>query len=307
MRGWWRRRAQARAEAQRLLDGGAGDSPVAALLRAAAGPARPDELAGERAAVAAFRQAYLDEATARAKARADAARADASRAGARMDAGAAAEGAGLAAERAGLAAEGAGGAAGVTSRRSRPARARVGILAAAFAAAAVAGTGVAAGAGRLPEPLQRAAHDWIDQVPGPAGDQRDPTGKEPQPGQTVRAGSPTVAVRQPSTAPAPTTAADVKRLCKEWEKVRDDPHRDPMDPADLQALAAAAGGQDRIERFCGLTPSAPGQPAQPGQPGQTGQPGQPGQPGQTGQPGQPGQTGQHGQPSSDRSKKASRA
>ncbi|MFI9639724.1 hypothetical protein ACIG87_06595 [Micromonospora sp. NPDC051925] len=52
-----------RAEAERLLDPtGTGtppstDDPLARLLAAAAGPARPDELAGEQEAVAAFRAA----------------------------------------------------------------------------------------------------------------------------------------------------------------------------------------------------------------------------------------------------------
>ncbi|MEV4135838.1 hypothetical protein AB0J72_27185, partial [Dactylosporangium sp. NPDC049742] len=67
MLGWWRRRARSKAEAQRLLQrmtgepggrgdahgrggpgrtGDIGDSPLAGLLRAAAGPARPGELAG---------------------------------------------------------------------------------------------------------------------------------------------------------------------------------------------------------------------------------------------------------------------
>lgn len=231
MRDWWRRRARARAEAQRLLDGGSGDSPVAALLRAAAGPARPGELAGEREAVAAFRQAYIAEFTAQAQAQTQAQ----------------------------TQAAGRGEAAGGRPRRSRPARARVGLVAAALAAGAVAGTGVAAGAGRLPAPLQRAAHDWIDQVPEPA-DAREER-KDPGPGQTVRAGSPTPPpVPQPAVTSAPTVAgtaaADMERLCKEWEKVRDNPHRKPMDPQDLQALTAAAGGSDRIEAFCGLAPTA---------------------------------------------------
>ncbi|GAB3851247.1 hypothetical protein ACFPIJ_52855 [Dactylosporangium cerinum] len=227
MRGWWRRRTLLKAEAQRLLDGGSGDSAVADLLRAASGPARPDELAGERAAVAAFRQEYA------ARSAADAAAVD-----------------------------GTG-----RSRGARRSGRRVVVLAAALALGALAGTGVAAGAGRLPAPLQRAAHDWIDQVPEP--------GPDPDQQQTVRAGSPTPQVSQrPSTTAGPSqpgtsgtaAAADVKKLCKEWEKVRDDPHRKPMDPADLRALTAAAGGPEHIERFCGLTPSssapvAPGPPA----------------------------------------------
>jgi hypothetical protein len=217
MRGWWRRRSLPKAEAQRLLDGGPGDSAVADLLRAAAGPARPGELAGERAAVAAFRQEYA-AATAPAVPN------------------------------------------GGPPRRTRHARRRVGVFAAALTAGVLAGTGVAAGSGRLPAPLQRAAHDWIDRVPEPDADPR------PQP--TVGAGSPTAPVHHPSVPPAPThagtlAAADVRKLCKEWEKVRDDPHRKPMDAADLRALTAAAGGAERIEGFCGLTPTGSARPGPP--------------------------------------------
>jgi hypothetical protein len=218
MRGWWRRRTLPKVEAQRLLDGGSGDSALADLLRAASGPARPGELAGERAAVAAFRQEYA----------------------------------------------GAGPAVSDPPRRvpTRRTGRRVAVLAAVLAAGVLAGTGVAAGAGRLPAPLQRAAHDWIDRVPEP-----DPASR-PEP--SVRAGSPTPpAVDHPSATPAPThpgtPAVDAKKLCKAWEKARDDPQRKPMDPADLRALTAAAGGPDRIEAYCGLTPtgSAPGQHGQP--------------------------------------------
>ncbi|GAA3210566.1 hypothetical protein [Dactylosporangium siamense] len=220
MRGWLRRRTLPKAEAQRLLDGGSGDSAVADLLRAASGPARPGELAGEQAAIAAFRQEY---------------------AAGRRTSDAAGDGA---ADR------------GRPPRGVRRTGRRVAVLAAALTAAALAGTGVAAGAGHLPAPLQRAAHDWIDQVPEP-----DP---QPAPQRTGRAESPTPpATQRPSSTVSPShpgtsstaAAGDFKKLCKEWEKVRDDPHRKPMDPADLRALTAAAGGPEHIERFCGLTPS----------------------------------------------------
>ena len=136
------------------------------------------------------------------------------------------------------------------------------MLAAALTVGVLAGTGVAAGAGRLPAPLQRAAHDWIDQVPDHA--------PQPSSSQTVRAASPAAPKSYPpSVAPGPTgapsqpaTAAspDLRRLCNDWKKVRDDPHRKPMDPADLQVLTAAAGGPDRIEAFCGLTPTGSAAP-----------------------------------------------
>ncbi|TWG27459.1 hypothetical protein FHX75_11596 [Micromonospora palomenae] len=60
-----------RAEAERLLDAArtadappAGDDPLARLLSAAAAPARPGELAGEEAALAAFRAARVTGASA---------------------------------------------------------------------------------------------------------------------------------------------------------------------------------------------------------------------------------------------------
>lgn len=46
-----------RRAAERILHGAGGHAPLDALLAAAAAPARPDELAGEDAAVAAFRAA----------------------------------------------------------------------------------------------------------------------------------------------------------------------------------------------------------------------------------------------------------
>jgi hypothetical protein len=226
---WWRRRTLAKAEAQRLLDGGSVDSPVAELLRAAAGPARPAELAGERAAVAAFRREYGG--------------------GTRP------------------------AAAGPVRRARRP----VAVLAAALTVGVLAGTGVAAGAGRLPAPLQRAAHDWIGQVPDHEPEQ---TAGEPQrsdaartpaaPTATATTGDP-AATADPAH-PTHTTGHDVRKLCKEWEKARDDPQRKPMDPDDLRALTAAAGGADRIEGYCGLTPTGsptprPGNPSKkPGRP-----------------------------------------
>ena len=200
--------------------GDIGDSALAGLLRAAAGPARPGELAGEDAAVAAFRREF--------------------------------------------AAGGAGDP--VAPRRTRPARRparrRVAVLAAALTACVLTGAGVAAGAGRLPAPLQRAAHDWIDQVPDHA-----PAPAPAASPRTVQAASPTTPTAQRSTGPAvtqgpaaPSAAAgkDMRKLCGEWQKVRDNPHRKPMDPEDLRVLTVAAGGADRIEAFCGLSPAPSG-------------------------------------------------
>jgi hypothetical protein len=52
--------------AERLLDGAGGPARLRALLAAAAAPARPEELAGEDAAVAAFRAASAPERVSRA-------------------------------------------------------------------------------------------------------------------------------------------------------------------------------------------------------------------------------------------------
>ena len=159
MGGWWRRRTLPKAEAERLLDGGAGDSAVADLLRAASGPARPGELAGERAAVAAFRQEYARAAAAHQGAvrRQPVRRARLRRVSA-------------------------------TGSRCSPPRSP-------SARSPVPGSPP----GRpVPAPLQRAAHDWIDQVPEP-----NPRRSQQQ---TVRAGSPTPPVPQGPSAPRPPPA-----------------------------------------------------------------------------------------------------
>jgi hypothetical protein len=62
------RRRTDRAAAERLLRGtptapATGPEPLASLLAAAAAPGRPDELAGEHAAVVAFRMAHRPPAT----------------------------------------------------------------------------------------------------------------------------------------------------------------------------------------------------------------------------------------------------
>jgi hypothetical protein len=144
---WLRSGRITRHEADLLLDRSAGDTypDLADLLATAAAPARPEELAGERAALAAFRREYRpagrDARSGVGPAEAAAAsKAAASKAAARS-----------------------------AARRSR----RRGLVVATLAAtvAFVGGTAYAAGTGRLPDPVQRHLHEAFAGVPAP--DPRD--------------------------------------------------------------------------------------------------------------------------------------
>ncbi|WP_238011944.1 hypothetical protein KZZ52_37830 [Dactylosporangium sp. AC04546] len=201
----WRqaRRRIGRDEAERLLDGaaGPGHEQLAALLRAAAGPARPHELAGEDAAVTAFRQARTAPA-------------------------------------------------GRSPARSSPARSlvrpgrRVGVLAGALAAGVLlAGTATAAGTGHLPDPLQRAAHDWFAGVGVPEPGPEPVAAPSPSPS---RSEPPVVRSSAPSTAAASVSAARIDELCRAWQEGRGRKLTD----AERRELAAAAQGEDRVEAFC---------------------------------------------------------
>jgi hypothetical protein len=209
-----------RRDADRLLDGGsAGAHPdLADLLATAAGPARPEELAGERAAVAAFRREFRPAPAAPARAR-------------------------------------------------RPRR-RAGIVAALTAAVlAIGGTAYAATTGRLPDAVQRAV-DGVFSGDDPSGASGSPTPS----GSVATTPSPTgSAADPPVTAPSgPGPGVDearLKGLCRAWEATRANPHANAISPEDLRVLAAAAGGEDRIEAFCAALPSRPTEPPASDKPG----------------------------------------
>ncbi|GAA0733460.1 hypothetical protein Drose_20725 [Dactylosporangium roseum] len=194
-------------EAERLLDTTSTDpglEHLAGLLRSAAGPARPRELAGEGAALAAFRQRHLP--------------------------------------------------AGAVSAGPRR-RLRLGALAGSVTAALlIAGTGTAAGSGRLPEPLQRAAHDWLSGVGVP-----DANPPASPPGQASSRTGVAPAAPTPAGRPASSTTVSPARLdelCRAWQPGRGKQLTD----AQRRELAALAQGEERIEAFCkGKSQGPPGQ------------------------------------------------
>jgi hypothetical protein len=209
-----------RRDADRLLDGGsAGAHPdLADLLAAAAGPPRPDELAGERAAVSAFRREFRPVST--------------------------------------------------SSARARRPRRRAGIVTALTAAVlAVGGTAYAATTGQLPDAVQRAV-DGVFSGGGPSGspDSTPPPGSVgTTPAPAGSAADPTVTV---PGGPGPgVDEARLKGLCRSWEATRDNPHANAISAEDLRVLAAAAGGEDRIEAFCAALRSRPAEPPAPDKPG----------------------------------------
>ncbi|GIJ54852.1 hypothetical protein [Virgisporangium aurantiacum] len=251
---WLRSSRISRREAAHLLD----RSPIgdehpglADLLAAATAPARSDEVAGERAAVAAFRREYrpADTGTAPAPGTVPAA---------------------------GVAAGSATGRRGSTARRPathRPGPRRLpgrGVVVAALATvvALVGGTAYAAGSGRLPDPVQRQLHEALAGVGVPPPDPRD---------------TPTRTLVSASPVPSGSSPADVRLLglCRAWQAARAAPGAPQPRPDDKRALVEAAGGANRIEAFCaalvatapGATPSssAPAGPAPvtttPGRPG----------------------------------------
>jgi hypothetical protein len=244
---------------RRVFRRDAAHSGVAELLAAAAAPARPDELAGEMAAVAAFRREYrpadrnvspvpgtpdtVPERTPGPAARQPATQRSSSR-----------------------------------RRPRRPRRRGVAIAALATVVALVGGTAYAAGAGRLPDPVQRQLHEALAGVGVPPPGPRD---------------TPT---RTPGSAPAPSgtpsAGAHLLGLCRAWQSARANPGAPQPRPDERRVLAEAAGGQHRIEAFCAaLVAAAPGATASPSTPAGpapvTPTPGRPGTPDPGGPPATP--------------------
>lgn len=237
---WLRPGRVTRREADHLLDrspGGDAHPGLADLLAAATAPARSDEVAGERAAVAAFRREY---------------------------------------RRAG---PGTTPVRRVSGGRRSPGRGVV-IAALATVVALVGGTAYAAGAGRLPDPVQRQLHEALAGVGVPPPDPRDTPTRTP-----ASASSP---------APSGSSPADARLLglCRAWQAARATPGAPQPRPDDKRVLAEAAGGQHRIEAFCAaLVAAAPGATASPSTPAGpapvTTTPGRPGNPDPGGPPATP--------------------
>ncbi|MEV4639694.1 hypothetical protein AB0J80_20285 [Actinoplanes sp. NPDC049548] len=222
------------AEADRLMagdPGGADHRGLAVLLDAAKAPASPRELAGERAAVAAFVAAYRD-------------------------------------------AERTSPAGGRRARISLPARAAVVKVAAGLAVLAGGGVALAAETGHLPAGAQHQAHRLFSAVGVPAPAPRTSSAHPAH--RTSATPSPTVSAR-----PAPGSSATsgpaaappgVRGLCKAWA-AQQEPHGKAMKAASRKALAAAAGGADRVADFCAAQLGTPSTTPAPGaKPGHTGKP-----------------------------------
>jgi hypothetical protein len=163
-------------------------------------------------------------------------------------------------------------------RRSR--RLAVAVSAAAVVAV-LGGTAYAAHSGRLPDPLQRTAHDLLSPVGVPAPDQPAPSrspshGPSPSPAPSSRTGS--AAADHGSVGPS-AGASTLRGLCQLWRAAEQDPHARPITNDDRRVLGEAAGGDGRkqIDDYCVLligpapspttTAPKPGNPS-PGNPGQ---------------------------------------
>lgn len=239
-----------RAAAERLLAAVASPGPrhsapdpsdegaLLALLLAARGPARTEELAGEDAAVAAFltvRDAPVpDGAGAREPAR------PASRSR------------------------------GIRRLLGRFATLKAGLV----GGLAVSGMALAAGTGVLPVPLDNPFDGGSrDTVPvasasasgGPAG-RRGP-GAPKGPGGSGRQ----TGTGRPSTSPAPGAARPdpaLAGLCNAYAHSPD--HGRALDGPAFQALIAAAGGRDRVDGYCAALPGNSPTPSSDDHPGQGG-------------------------------------
>jgi hypothetical protein len=225
-----------RREADLLLDGEPGPARgrhagLSDLLAAAAAPGRPDELAGERAAVAGFMREWRPPT--------------------------------------GPASDVPAGSRSTRGARSR--RRRAGIVAAASATVlAVGGTAYAASTGRLPDVVQRVVDGVFTGDGTPSGSPTDtgrpggPAGAGPNPAGQVPGSTP--GVTGPGGAPG-VSEGRLNGLCRSWEANRGNPHSNAISAEDLRILAAAAGGEDRIEAFCAARQNPTADPTDPGRPG----------------------------------------
>jgi hypothetical protein len=159
---------------------------------------------------------------------------------------------------------------------------RMGIaVASAVAVLLVAGTGYAAGTGRLPDALQHTLHDLLPGAgtPTPAG---LPTTRPAAPGSAGSAPSPSAS----AASDVPIDVAQQLRLCQSWMAFRADPHARPVSAGERRALALAAGGENAINDFCqrllNPTPTPTATTVKPGNPDPgNGKPSHPAKPSRT--------------------------
>jgi hypothetical protein len=190
---------------------------VAALLAAMAAPPSPEELSGQAATLAELRKTT----------------------------------------RPGRAAAG-------TRRATRPPRRRLGLAAVVLAGALATGGAAAAATGHIPAPVREAARGIL----APLGDGTPPAppaepGSPPDP---VATGGPTSAgpatssqgsrstgtTRRESASTVPGSAAglDNKGLCQAYLASKDAEPGKKLESSAFQALARAAGGEDKIAGYC---------------------------------------------------------
>ncbi|MER7459583.1 hypothetical protein [Micromonospora sp. NPDC126480] len=220
------------AELDRLLDAGAGvpptgADPVARLLSAAAAPARPDELAGEEAALAAFRAARV----------APVRPAEPPRRRRPIRAGAVAWAAGIA----------------VT--------ATAGV---AFAAATIDRPGLPIPPRPVtPAPLTSDSAPASPTRPGGDGTSGTPSGGPTSSGPGSTTGAPSAGT--PTTgAPSPSSAGPSQRLaghCKAYLAKSPAQREKALDKPAFADLVTAAGGRDRVTTYCTELVGEPAPPA----------------------------------------------
>lgn len=235
LRRWFAHSARiTRRDADRLLDGeraAGGHADLAMLLTAAAGPARPDELAGEREAVAAFGREFRRETGDAAPVPARSARRPHRRATI------------VAVLSAATLAVGGTAYAATTGRLPDPVQRIV--------------DGVFTGGDMPSEPR-----------PDPASPHGG-TGVSPAP-TAPPSGAGSTAGPDGGTPGGGVRGADQARLtglCRSWEATRGNPRANAISAEDLRVLAAAAGGEDRIGAFCAAVLNRTAAPQTPGKPG----------------------------------------
>jgi hypothetical protein len=140
----------------------------------------------------------------------------------------------------------------VAAGRARPRRRRVG-LAVVVVVGALATGGVAAATGHLPGPVREAARGVL----GPAGEAPASSSATTPPGTgtagTGPGGPASTARSGPRPGPAaagPASGPALDGLCQAFQEGKGSDQGAKLDAAAFKTLAAAAGGDDRVEAFC---------------------------------------------------------
>jgi len=120
------------------------------------------------------------------------------------------------------------------------------------------GTALAAETGVLPRGAQQHAHEAFSAlgVPSPSDDSTPANAPSDRPTP-----SPAPSSGDPTKTPKPSSAA-ILALCRSWEAQEKNTASKPMEEEALRALAAAAGDERHIKKFCTpLLAAGNGQPA----------------------------------------------